>query len=546
MDSTSSDIIETLNGELANASLAEQLGSSTHEFFVLLGSSVQPAESKMSPCVESVSKEGRRVLAKCTKHLSKMRSITQGAAFTVQKILSEDLKDGQNEENVIVLRERILATFSDVSGICGSNGMGTLEEWRTNVRDFHRNHVGPSLKETGRNVDQLMKRQKNKRIMKNDVGDVEVLKPGDPWTSLAGFLTNVPIKKFVRFASGKLGKEIIAIQKEIDNGNNEMHFLKALDVNTDLALKRLEQGVYQWNKTQRDIWDVIGVGIVRTLKRDPHMTPETREHVRHNMNMIVEELIALHHQLDKSWNAVNTVYGDVRCMTREIHAFRAAVDGISDRLEQLFSTVEIVHDTHAEAMRKRARALGASLAERLEKLRSILSEWMLRLDDGFTGTSLAMIPMVGDILAPNAIFQVQAHRLCSEMQNILQEEVSSRKSRRAVAVQKEETRVNTLLSQTSENRAATSPAALEAVCEMEKILEGISNFSTQLGMGMLFYQHESYSDQLFGSAREAVSETFPLDPYTVDEGLLIDLSHLLGREIHNLKALTKEGENSSS
>ncbi|KXN83376.1 hypothetical protein AN958_01513 [Leucoagaricus sp. SymC.cos] len=540
-----SEPTQTLAEELAGASLTEKLGSGAFEFFLILGDSVQPRDSNTGPHAETVSEQGRHMLVQCISYLREISEITRDAAFTIQEIVDEDLKDVDGEENAIVLNKRILSKFAEVADTYPVNGREKFKGWENTVRTFQIKHLQPKLREAGSKVHKSTVEQKQKRIRQTDVKDMEPLRPGDAWTSLAAFLTTVPIKKVVRFFSNKLGKQIVVIQKDIDTGKDDIHVLLEIEAQTAAALRVLDATTSQWRKIQREIWDKVGREVPSILKDNPRITPEVMGRLQVIMNTILKDLVSLNEQIYKRWKEVEVAYGDSRSMTREVQGLKEVAADVFNRLNQLFSSAEIVRDFHAKEVHRLVRTLGVSLAKHLQKLRSIFSDWTTCLDDGYAGTPLAMIPEVGAILTHAYTFVEEARKLCREIRTILEGEVSYLKSRRAAGIQKEEVGVNTLISRPNEKRVATSAEALEALSGMEKIVERISKFSVQMGMSMLFYRRECYSNQALENTREAALETFPLDPYTVDQELILDLSHLLGGEIHKLNVLTaEEGESS--
>ncbi|KXN80665.1 hypothetical protein AN958_08627 [Leucoagaricus sp. SymC.cos] len=537
--------------ELASASLTEKLGSGAVEFFHVLGDSVQPRDSNTGPYAETVSEQGRQMLVQCISHLRGICEIIGDAASAIQEIVDKDLKDVEREENAIVLNKRILSKFTEVSDTYRENGRQKFEGWEGTVRticatapQFQTDYLEPKLREVGNNVDKNSVKQKKKRIRQTDVKDIEPPRPGDAWTCLIAFITTGPIKKTVRFFSNRLGKQIVSIQKDIDAGKDDIHVLLTIGAQTAAALRVLETTTSQWKKLRTRIWEA-GEEVQIILKDNPHIAPEAMDRLQVIMNTIAKNLVSLYGQINKQWKEVEAAYGDSRSMTREVQGFKEVAADVSNRFNQLFSSAEIVRDSHAKGVHCLVRTLGVSLAKHLQKLRSIFSDWTSCLDDGYAGTPLAMIPEVGDILTHANKFVEEARKLCREIRTILEEEVSYLKSRRAAGIQKEEARVSILISRPDEKRAATSVEALEALTEMEKIVERISKFSLQMGMGMLFYRRECYSNQALESTREAAPETFPLDPYTVDQELILDLSHLLGGEIHRLNILTAEKGESS-
>lgn len=220
-------------------------------------------------------------------------------------------------------------------------------------------------------------------------------------------------------------------------------------------------------------------------------------------------------------------------MTSKLKVFHAHITDISAIFTRLLSAKQIVRDRCGNDLIQKANKLRRCFIEHLDKIKAVFIPWAIYLKHDSTG-ALNFIPAITAVTRDTTPFNKLACALISEIKAIFTTEISKRKSKEARQKQKVEN-MNGTTRRLGNHFIATQGQALDILQTLEDAADVVSEFSSELQMGLLHYNNRRPD----GSSPEAEyqSELLPIDPFLVPDQLVSAVSVVLTTEITHLKVL---------
>ncbi|KAF9444588.1 hypothetical protein P691DRAFT_807148 [Macrolepiota fuliginosa MF-IS2] len=455
----------------------------------------------------------------------------------VRQLISRGLLD--DEKSRIAFLQRAEEVLKTTERIFCSETRGGVRSFRNSLTAFQDSDVRKeqiAIKQKAAELENQQKRLGTAAFSSESVdavGDaIAIAIPAEEYSGIASLLARLGITIIKNKGQGEIDRRMTELGQAQQDCSQAMKSINSFDAAAKSAFRSLE-GCRMFPMSMEGFIYQLRCGL--SMLRKPTIAMGPVSHLEDQWSKLFS--IVNGYQITVSNILEAAPLFEERSMTVEVEAFGRRITGLYDIFNQLRTAEDIVEDAHRTLLLTKIHELSECIVEQLEKIQEVFIRWHTYSNSESVDT-FYFIPDILDMTCNIGSFSWSVQPLYAHIKLILREGFHRKKAKKAQEKREKEqrTRVHEILGfQCLVNEAE----ALGVLEQVDVILKGITQFSTELGAALLYFDGRrsgSVGRAAVGSAPQSSSH-YPKNPFKVPREITEQVMSTLGSETSRLSQL---------